>query len=139
MGERKKSTIFLFSIVQGVVTCLLINFLSLFRFCQAVKKLLCQQLPRPSQCILNRTLNKENIVPIVNKVALQINCKLGGELWAIENTIPGVMFVGMDVYHDKAKRHDSVLGFVSSANDTSTQYYAQVSREKTLRSQFRIL
>ncbi|CAG0912671.1 unnamed protein product [Notodromas monacha] len=95
---------------------------------QAVKKMLCKQMPRPSQCILNRTLSKDTIAPIVNKIALQINCKLGGELWAVEHSTKGAMFVGIDVYHDQYKRNESILGFVSSSNESATQYYAQVCK-----------
>lgn len=39
----------------------------------------------PSQCILARTLSKKQmLMSVVTKVALQLNCKLGGELWALE-------------------------------------------------------
>ena len=39
----------------------------------------------PSQCILARTLQKKQmLMSVVTKVALQLNCKLGGELWALE-------------------------------------------------------
>lgn len=39
----------------------------------------------PSQCILARTLSKkQQLMSVVTKVAMQINCKLGGELWALE-------------------------------------------------------
>lgn len=39
----------------------------------------------PSQCILARTLQKkQQLMSVVTKVAMQINCKLGGELWALE-------------------------------------------------------
>lgn len=39
----------------------------------------------PSQCILAKTLaKKQTIMSVVTKVAMQINCKLGGELWTLE-------------------------------------------------------
>ena len=37
---------------------------------------------------------------VVQKVALQINCKLGGELWACDIPMKHLMVVGVDVYHD---------------------------------------
>ena len=44
----------------------------------------------PSQCILARTLSKKQmLMSVVTKVALQLNCKLGGELWALEIPVSG--------------------------------------------------
>ena len=37
---------------------------------------------------------------VVQKVALQINCKLGGELWGCDIPMKHLMVVGVDVYHD---------------------------------------
>ena len=42
-------------------------------------------IPVPSQVIVARTLNKKNaMMSVTTKVAMQLNCKLGGELWALE-------------------------------------------------------
>ena len=39
----------------------------------------------PSQCVVSRTLSKKQaLMSVVTKICLQINCKLGGELWAVE-------------------------------------------------------
>ena len=38
----------------------------------------------PSQCILSKTLSKpQMLMSVATKIALQLNCKLGGELWAV--------------------------------------------------------
>ena len=51
----------------------------------AIKKFCCVDHPVPSQCILQRTLSKkQTIMSVTTKVALQLNCKLGGELWALD-------------------------------------------------------
>ena len=51
----------------------------------SIKKLCCVEQPVPSQCILQRTLSKkQNLMSVATKVAMQLNCKLGGELWALE-------------------------------------------------------
>lgn len=51
----------------------------------SIKKLCCVEHPVPSQCILARTLSKkQNLMSVTTKVAMQLNCKLGGELWAVE-------------------------------------------------------
>ena len=39
----------------------------------------------PSQCIQSRTIgNPKSMMSVTTKIALQLNCKLGGELWALE-------------------------------------------------------
>lgn len=47
----------------------------------AVKKLCCVEMPVASQVINLKTIsNEKRLVSVVQKVALQINCKLGGEV-----------------------------------------------------------
>ena len=51
----------------------------------SIKKMCCLDNPVPSQCILGRTLSKkQTMMSVTTKVAMQLNCKLGGELWALE-------------------------------------------------------
>lgn len=51
----------------------------------AVKKFLCVDCPTPSQCVVARTLSKpQALMTIATKIALQMNCKMGGELWSVE-------------------------------------------------------
>ena len=39
----------------------------------------------PSQCIVTKTISKKQmLMSVATKIVLQINCKLGGELWALE-------------------------------------------------------
>ncbi|KAH3883086.1 hypothetical protein DPMN_007036 [Dreissena polymorpha] len=48
----------------------------------AIKKLCCVEHPVPSQVILSRTLSKKDMMKsVATKVAIQINCKMGGEIW----------------------------------------------------------
>lgn len=59
----------------------------------SIKKLCCVELPVPSQCILQRTLSKkQNLMSVATKVAMQLNCKLGGELWALEVPVSHLSF-----------------------------------------------
>ncbi len=54
--------------------------------------ILCLVLSRsvPSQCIQSRTIgNPKSIMSVTTKIALQLNCKLGGELWALEIPVRG--------------------------------------------------
>ena len=39
----------------------------------------------PSQVIVGRTLaKKQMLMSVATKIAIQLNCKLGGEVWAVE-------------------------------------------------------
>ncbi|CAH2225762.1 piwi 1 [Pelobates cultripes] len=54
----------------------------------AIKKYLCADVPIPSQCVVARTLSKpQTIMSVASKIALQMNCKMGGELWSVEMPI----------------------------------------------------
>ena len=61
---------------------------------------------------------------MVQKVALQINCKLGGELWACDIPMKHLMVVGVDVYHDITRRLPSIAGIVSSTNAGMSRWYS---------------
>ena len=51
----------------------------------SIKKYLSSVCPVPSQCVLKRTLSKQGMMmSIATKIAMQMACKLGGELWAVE-------------------------------------------------------
>lgn len=57
----------------------------------AIKKYLCTDCPTPSQCVLARTLSKpQTVMAIATKIALQMNCKMGGELWSVEIPVSSV-------------------------------------------------
>ncbi|NWR83779.1 PIWL1 protein, partial [Furnarius figulus] len=92
----------------------------------AIKKYLCTDCPIPSQCVLARTLSKpQTIMTVATKIALQINCKMGGELWSVEIPLKQVMIVGIDCYHDNISGRQSVAGFVSSLNQTMTRWFSR--------------
>ena len=44
--------------------------------------------PTPSQVIISKTISKpDKLKSVTEKIALQINCKIGGALWALKNPI----------------------------------------------------
>lgn len=99
----------------------------------AIKKLCCAEMPVPTQVINSRTLaNDAKNRAIVQKIALQMNCKMGGTLWSVNIPMKKVMICGMDTYHDSARKADSVAAFVSSLNGTFTKWFSQavVQRQK---------
>ncbi|XP_025066148.1 piwi-like protein 2 [Alligator sinensis] len=86
----------------------------------AIKKLCCVQCPVPSQVVNARTVTGQpsKLRSVAQKILLQMNCKLGGELWGIDIPLKQLMVIGMDVYHDPNLGMRSVVGFVASTNHT---------------------
>jgi len=83
----------------------------------------------PSQVIIAKTLvNEKRLRSIMQKVVLQINCKLGGALWALQIPLKeAIMFVGIDTYHDPLKKKKSVLAMVASIETQCTHYFSRVN------------
>lgn len=126
---------------------------------RVVKTVCTNEIPVASQVIRGQTLADERKVrSVMQKVALQINCKLGGALWTINiplvNTIhsyiilhvrivckcnwlklkiqpEAIMFLGMDVYHDPSRKNKSVTAVVASLNRCYTKYYTRVIFQQT--------
>lgn len=93
---------------------------------RAIKKLCCAEIPVPTQVINSRTLsNDAKNRAIVQKIALQMNCKMGGTLWSVNIPMRNVMICGMDTYHDGARKSASVVAFVASINGTFTKWFSQ--------------
>ncbi|XP_035670589.1 piwi-like protein 1 [Branchiostoma floridae] len=92
----------------------------------AIKKLCCVDSPVPSQVINAKTIgSQQKLRSVTQKIALQINAKLGGELWALEIPLKNIMVVGIDVYHEIKKGVRSVAGFVASTNRELTRWYSR--------------
>ncbi|KAL2092219.1 hypothetical protein ACEWY4_012017 [Coilia grayii] len=93
----------------------------------AIKKQCCVQSPVPSQAINMRTISQpQKLRSVAQKILLQINCKLGGELWSVNVPLKQLMVIGVDVHHDTSKKCRSVMGFVASLNSTLTKWYSRV-------------
>lgn len=64
---------------------------------------------------------------IVNKILIQINAKIGGIPWAVDN-LPlmdkPTMICGMDVFHSTSLGKKSVLALTASMNVTATKYWS---------------
>lgn len=99
----------------------------------AIKKMTYIDMPVPSQVIVSRNLaKKQMLMSLCTKVGIQMNCKLGGEPWAVEIPLKTLMMViGFDSYHDSARKGQSVGGFVASLNNSLTRWYSQVSFHQT--------
>ncbi|XP_032491291.1 piwi-like protein 2 isoform X1 [Phocoena sinus] len=94
---------------------------------RAIKKLCCVQTPVPSQVINVRTIGQPTrLQSVAQKILLQINCKLGGELWGVDIPLKQLMVIGVDVYHNPSRSMRSVVGFVASISLTLTKWYSRV-------------
>ncbi|XP_064106512.1 piwi-like protein Siwi [Macrobrachium nipponense] len=97
----------------------------------AIKRHLTVKMGVPSQCVLSRTLfKKQRLMSVATKIAIQMNCKLGGEPWKVNVPIKLAMVIGYDTYHDKRTRGASYGGIVSSINQSWTRYFSQVSQHR---------
>lgn len=93
-----------------------------------IKKICCADKPIPSQLIMSRTLNNpKRVRRIIQMIALQMNCKLGGQLWSVKLPKHQWMICGIDTYHDAKSSGQSVAGFVASMNQQVTRWYSQVN------------
>lgn len=92
----------------------------------AVKRICCSELPIPSQVINSKTLrNESKNRSIVQKIALQMNCKMGGTLWSIKIPLQKVMICGIDTYHEANHKGNAVTGFIASLNGSYTRWYSK--------------
>ena len=114
----------------------------------AIKRLLCVDMPSefvcrerdfylcfsavPSQVILSKTLsNERSFSGVVQKVAGQMICKLGGALWTINIPLQKTMIVGYDTYHDSAQKGKSVGAVVASMDKECTKYFSVATHHIT--------
>jgi len=93
-----------------------------------IKRFLLVEFPVPSQVVLCNTISKgKNLRSIVNKILIQINAKIGGIPWTVDN-LPFMdkptMVCGMDVFHCTALGKKSVLALTASVNSSATKYFS---------------
>ncbi|XP_037695951.1 piwi-like protein 4 [Choloepus didactylus] len=99
----------------------------------SIKKYLSWDCPVPSQCVLVRTLNKQGMMmSIATKIAMQMTCKLGGELWAVEIPLKSLMVVGIDICKDTLNKSMVVVGFVASVNPRITRWFSRCILQRTM-------
>ena len=72
------------------------------------------------------------MLTVATKVALQMNCKMGGEPWAVKMPLKDTMVIGYDTYHDTAKKGRSVGAIVATMNQTLTRYMVFYCKELSI-------
>lgn len=98
----------------------------------AIKRICCLEKPVPSQvCTSQIVEDDKKRRSVVTKIAIQMNCKLGGEIWQTNIPIKNLMICGIDTYHDSAKKHGSVCAFIATSNPTYTKYFSRATLQET--------
>jgi len=98
-----------------------------------VKKKCCIEKPIPSQVMTATVLSKpKGLMSVATKVALQMNCKLGGEPWAVKIPLKNTMVIGYDTYHDSLHKDKSVGAVVASVNSTFTKFISMADFHSNL-------
>ena len=86
----------------------------------AIKKFCLIENPVASQIVVTKTISDQGkLNAVAARIALQINCKIGGELWGASCPMKNLMIIGIDIYHDvkaNSTGRNSIAGVVSSWN-----------------------
>ncbi|XP_022902156.1 piwi-like protein Siwi [Onthophagus taurus] len=91
----------------------------------AIKKKCYVETSTANQVVLGRTMKGKAAMSAATKVAIQMNCKLGGAPWSV-SLPPDTMFVGFDVCHDPKDRTKNYAAMVAMLDQRGTQYYSNV-------------
>nr|UVZ36470.1 piwi isoform X2 [Plutella xylostella] len=94
---------------------------------EAIKKKCCIDRAVPTQVVCARNMTSKSSMSIATKVAIQINCKLGGAPWTVDIPVGGLMVVGYDVCHDTRSKERSFGAMVATLDKAMTKYYSTVN------------
>ncbi len=97
---------------------------------KALKDVCYQNHGVPCQAVVSTTL-KKNAMSVCSKILLQMNAKVGMELWVTEKPkdLPAkTMIIGADVYHCRDRK--SCIGFCASLNPDFNKFFSKISIQK---------
>lgn len=98
----------------------------------AIKRICCLEKPVPSQVITSGVLEDERKKKsVITKVAIQMNAKLGGEIWQSNIPLNNVMICGIDTYHDSQRKKASVCAFIATSNNEKTKFFSRATIQET--------
>lgn len=98
----------------------------------AIKRICCLETPVPSQVVTSGIIDDDRKRrSVVTKVAIQMNCKLGGEVWMSNIPMKNTMICGIDTYHDSQKKKSSVCAFIASSNENYTKFFSRATIQET--------
>lgn len=102
----------------------------------AIKRKSCIDRAIPTQVLLSKTItpkgnNVGSLFSVATKVAIQLNCKLGGAPWIVNLPLSGLMTIGFDVcYNQVTKSSAKVIysGLVATMDlKVTNKYYSTTS------------
>ncbi|XP_056630152.1 piwi-like protein Siwi [Diorhabda sublineata] len=96
----------------------------------AIKKKCCVDRGVPTQVILAKNLTSKGVMSIATKVAIQLNCKVGGAPWSVLMPLSNLMVVGYDVCRDTSNKGKSFAAMVASLDKQITRYFNLTSEHQ---------
>ena len=87
----------------------------------------------PTQVVMV-PINEKRFNSIIEKVALQIQAKVGAQLWTVRPSAAFgryLMVIGIDVFHDTVLRSKSVLGFCATIHPNLSKYYSTIAMHES--------
>ncbi|CAG9813111.1 unnamed protein product [Phaedon cochleariae] len=96
----------------------------------AIKKKCCVDRGVPTQVILAKNLTSKGVMSIATKVAIQLNCKVGGAPWTVMMPLTHLMIVGYDVCRDTVNKGKSFAAMVASMDKQMTRFFNSVAEHK---------
>uniref|UniRef100_A0A673H1T9 Piwi-like protein 1 n=1 Tax=Sinocyclocheilus rhinocerous TaxID=307959 RepID=A0A673H1T9_9TELE len=76
-------------------------------------------------CMYDLHVQSFSLMTVATKIALQMNFKMGGELWSVEIPLRQLMIVGIDCYHDTAAGKRSIGALVASLNQGMSRWFSK--------------
>jgi len=98
-----------------------------------LKKLVSTEYAVPTQVVVV-PVSQRHFRPITDKIALQIEAKIGAQLWTVRPFFSFgkyLMVVGIDIFHDFVNRKKSVVGFCATIHPNLSKYYSTTSVQST--------
>lgn len=95
---------------------------------QAIKKKCCIDRAIPTQVVVAKTINRNNVMSIATKVAVQMCCKIGGAPWAIKVPLTGMLTIGYDVSYDTKDKKICFGALVATLDQHQSIFFSVVSQ-----------
>jgi len=77
-----------------------------------------------SQVVVKRSLDFKYDLPIAKRLAVQMNCKVGGTPWSVEIPLRLGMIIGIDICVDSRNKNVSYASVVASYNKDYSKFFS---------------
>lgn len=93
----------------------------------AIKKKCYLDYSVPNQLVSSRSFRPNNMQMIATKVAIQINCKIGGSPWSVHIPLNSLMIIGFESRRDTSQPDRFFSGMVASLDKHVGRFISKVS------------